>query len=198
MAERSAPGRNFGGPNRQGTTVTGDSASAWFIREILPLEAKLMHYLQHNWRNASDIPDLRQEVYARVLGAARERIPDNAEHFLFVCARNLLINRVRREQIVPMETVADLDILGLASDAPEPDRQIIEREELRRLEGAMEQLPTRTREAVRLAYFEGLNRTQIARRMGVTQRTASEFISNGIVILVDILSGASSERSPRS
>ena len=175
-------------------TVTVDAASAWFVREIVPLEAKLMHYLQHNWRNASDIPDLRQEVYARVLQAARQRIPDNAEQFLFVCARNLLIDIVRREQVLPMETFADLDVLGLASEAPQPDREVIERDELRRLEAALDRLPPRTREAISLAWFEGLSRTEIARRMGVTQRAVSHFLARGTLVLGDIVFGASDER----
>jgi RNA polymerase sigma factor (sigma-70 family) len=198
MTERQVAGRNVGGQNRQGTAVTIDVAAAWFIREIVPLEAKLMHYLQHNWRNASDIPDLRQEVYARVLQAARERIPDNPEQFLIVCARNLLINLVRREQVVPMETFADLDMLGVASDAPEPDRIVIEQEELRRLEAALAQLPARTREAIALAYFEGLTGKEIAKRMGIAQSTASEFMSKGALILADILYGASGGRSAKS
>jgi RNA polymerase sigma factor (sigma-70 family) len=194
MAERPAAGRNFGGQNRQGTSVTDDAVSAWFIREILPFEANLMRYLQHNWRNASDIPDLRQEVYARVFEAAQERIPDNPKHFLFVCARNLLINLVRREQVVPMETFADLDILGIASGAPEADCVVIEQEELRRLEAAMEQLPARTREAIMLAYFEGLSCAEIAKRMGVTHRAASQFIAKGTLILGDVLFGARSAK----
>lgn len=194
MSETRASGRRFGGFNRQGTAVTDDSVSAWFIREILPLEANLMRYLQHNWRNASDLPDLRQEVYARVLEAAHERIPDNPENFLFVCARNLLINIVRREQIVPMDTFADLDTLGIASGAPEPDDLVIEREESRRLSAALEKLPARTREAIKLAYFEGLSRTDIARRMGITHQTASEFVARGTLILADIMYGRSAKR----
>ena len=74
---------------------------------------------------------------------------------------------------------------------------VIEREELSRLEAAMEQLPARTREAMALAWFEGLNRTQIARRMGVTQRTASEFIAKGTVAVVDILFSASGGRGAK-
>jgi RNA polymerase sigma factor (sigma-70 family) len=198
MAERPVPGRNVGGQNRQGTTVTDDTVSAWFIREIVPLEANLMHYLQHNWRNPSDIPDLRQEVYARVFEAARERIPDNPKHFLLVCARNLLINRVRHEQVVPMETFADLEVLGLASDDPEPDHYLMQHQKLRRLEAAMERLPARTREAIALAYFEGLSRKEIARRMGVTPSAASHFITDGIFILGEILYGASADRSRKS
>lgn len=178
--------------------MTDDAVSAWFIREIVPLEANLMNYLHHNWRNASDIHDLRQEVYARVLEAAQSRIPDNAEHFLFVCARNLLIDLIRREQVVPMDTFADLDTLGLASGAPSPDRQIIEQEDLRRLEAALGQLPPRTREAITLAYFEGLSRKEIAKRMGVTQPAASQFISNGALILGRLLFGAPTGRGTQS
>jgi RNA polymerase sigma factor (sigma-70 family) len=197
MAERPVSGRNVGGQNCQGTAVTDDTVSAWFVREILPFEANLMHYLQHNWRNASDIPDLRQEVYARVLQAAQERIPDNPKHFLLVCARNLLIDLMRREQVVPMDTFADVDALGVMTGAPEPDRLVIEREDIFRLEAALEQLPPRTREAIALAYFEGLSATEIAKRMGVARPTASRFIAKGALILADILYGAPAGRGEK-
>jgi len=195
MSEFPASGRGVGGQNLKSLAVTDDVVSVWFVREILPLEAILMHYLRSNWRNASDVADLCQEVYARVLEAARERIPDNPKRFLLTSARNLLINLVRREQIVPMESYADFESFEIADDAPDSARIVMEREELRRLEAAMKQLPARTREAVGLAYFKGLNRTEIARRMGVTQRTAAEFISRGTVLLIDILSGAPAGRS---
>jgi RNA polymerase sigma factor (sigma-70 family) len=198
MAERPASGRNFGGQNRQGTFVTDDAVSAWFIREILPLEANLMHYLQHNWRNASDLPDLRQEVYARVLEAAQECIPDNPRNFLFVCARNLLINLVRREQVVPMDSFADLDALGVASGAPPPDRLLIEREDICRIEEALPHLPPRIREAIALAYFEGLPRIEIAKRMSISHQTASEYITRGTYILADILFGKSDDGNVKS
>jgi RNA polymerase sigma factor (sigma-70 family) len=188
MVERPTAGRRFGSHFRLVAAVTDDAASAWFVREIVPLEPKLMLYLRHNWRNASDVPDLRQEIYARVLQAARQGIPANPENFLFVCARNLLIDFVRRKQIVPIDTFADLDVLGLQSESPSADRLAMEHEDLRRLEAAMAALPKRTREAIALAYFEGLNRTQIADRMGVSQRTAAEFVARGTIILAELLS----------
>jgi RNA polymerase sigma factor (sigma-70 family) len=178
--------------------VTDDAVSAWFIREVLPFEANLMHYLQHNWRNASDLADIRQEVYARVLEAAQDHVPDNPRNFLLVCARNLLIDLMRREQVVPMETFADVDALGVAAGAPEADRLLIEREDIRRLEAALEHLPPRTREAIALAYFQGLSRTEIARRMGVTQQAASRFIARGALILGHILYDAPTDRGAKS
>lgn len=198
MVEKPASGRTSGGQDRQGTAMTDDAVSMWFIREILPFEPNLMHYLRHNWRNASDIADIRQEVYARVLEAAQERIPDNPKHFLLVCARNLLIDLMRREQVVPMESFADFDALGIAAGSPQADRQLIEREDITRLEAALEQLPPRTHEAIALAYFQGLSRTEIAKRMGITQQAASRYIARGALILGNVLFGSSPDRGGKS
>jgi RNA polymerase sigma factor (sigma-70 family) len=198
MSEISAARRGFGGQNRRGLVVKRDAVSAWFSREILSLEAILMHYLRQNWRNANDIPDLRQEIYARVLQAARERIPDNPKQFLLTSARNLLIDLVRREQIVPMETFADFEALDIASDEPEPDRAVIAKDELRRVKAAFVHLPPRTREAIELTYFEGLSCTEVAKRMGVAKPTASKFIAKGTLALGDILLGAPADRSGKS
>lgn len=197
MSEAPATGHEVCGQNHEGSAVSDDAASEWFVREILPLEAILMRYLRSNWRNASDVADLRQEVYARVFEAALDHIPDNPKRFLLTSARNLLINRIRREQVVPMETFADFEALGLAADTPEPDRLVIEKEELRRVEAALAQLPPRTREAIELTFFEGLSGTEIARRMGVSKQTASEFIAKGTLILGDILYAASVDRSKK-
>jgi RNA polymerase sigma factor (sigma-70 family) len=189
MSERPVAGRNYGGHTHNGLVVTDDAVSDWFVREILPLEAILMHYLRHNWQNASDIADLRQEVYVRVYQSAQERIPENAKRFLLTSARNLLIDMVRREQVVPIEAVADLETLGVAIDAAGPDRVAMAREELRRLQAALDRLPPRSREAVVLAYVEGLSGQEIAARMGVTKSTASEHLANGIRALTDLLYG---------
>lgn len=197
MAETPSAGRNAGGQGRHGAAVTDDAVSAWFVREIMPLEPVLMRYLQHNWRNSSEIADLRQEIYARVFEAARERIPDQPKHFLLSCARNLLIDLVRRGQVVPIEAIADLDALGVAADAPEPDRAALARGELDRVKNALARLPARAREAVVLAYFEGLSGMEVAARMGVTKSTASKHLANGLRILSDLLHETDTEGSAR-
>lgn len=198
MSEFLASARGASGQNRMGLAVTGDAVSAWFVREILPLEAILMHYLRSNWRNPSDIPDLRQETYTRVFEAARGCIPENPKRFLLTTARNLLINLVRRQQVVPMETFADFEVFAIADDALQADSLVIEKEELRRVKLALSKLPPRTREAIELAYFEGLSRTEIAARMKTTQQVASKSIARGTLILGRILYGAHGDRSNKS
>ena len=126
----------------------------WFAREVLPLEVALMQFLQHNWRNKSDIADLRQDVYVQVYESALKTLPDQPKQFVFATARNLLINRVRREQIVPIEAVADLDALEIAMDLPGPDRTILARDELRQLQAALDRLAPRCREVVIMGQIE--------------------------------------------
>ncbi len=158
----------------------------WFDREILPLEAVLMQYLEHNWRNRSDHPDFRQEVYARIYQAAQSRLPDKPRHFLLTTARNLLIDRIRHEQVIPIES-ADLDLLAIPLDAPGPEHITIARDELRRLQMALDNLAPRIREAVIYARIEGLSRSAIAQRMGVSEVTVSSYLTQGICALADTL-----------
>jgi len=167
--------------------VSGADLRAWFIAEVLPLEAALMQFLQHNWRNKSDLADLRQDVYVRVYEAARREIPHPAKPFVFTIARNLIIDRVRHEQVIPIEAVADLDALGLAKDEPGPDRIALARDELRRLQAALDRLPPRAREAVVLRRIERLPRREIAQRMGITEDTVAEHLSAGMRALANVL-----------
>lgn len=162
---------------------------AWFAREVLPLEGALMQFLRHNWRNRSDIEDLLQDVYVRVYEAALKELPERAKPFVFATARNILINRVRREQVVPIEAVSDLDALSIAIDEPGPDRSTIARDELRLVQAALDKLPPRCREAILLGQVEGLSRREIAERMGIGEGTVKSYLAEGAHALADIFYG---------
>ncbi len=198
MSETLAPGRKGGSKGRQGSAASEDAVSAWFVREILPLESFLMAYLRRNWKNESELADLRQEIYIRVFDASRERIPDDAKRYLTVTARNFLIDLIKHKQIVPIETVADLDALEIPADTAGPDRVAAARDELRHVQAALERLPPRTREAVKLTYVEDLPVREIAARMGVTKSMVSKHVANGMRALADMLYGESRDRGGKS
>jgi RNA polymerase sigma-70 factor (ECF subfamily) len=163
--------------------------SAWFMREVLPLEAALTQFLHRNWRNPTEVVDLRQDVYVRICEIARKELPDPVRPLLFSIARGLLVDRIRKENVVPIEAVADLDALGIAVEQITPDRTVVAREEIRRIQAAMERLPTRCREAIRLARLEGLSGREIAVRMGITEQAVSNHLNNGVRLLADMLYG---------
>jgi RNA polymerase sigma-70 factor (ECF subfamily) len=169
--------------------MTASDVDVWFAREVLPLEAALMQFLQHHWRNRSDVEDLVQDVYVRLYESAQKEIPKHPRKFLFTTARNLLIDRARRAQIIPIEALPDPETLDIAVDTPGPERNAIARDELRRLQEALDRLPARNREAVVLARIEGLTGREISQRMGLAEATVSHHLSNGIAALADMLYG---------
>jgi RNA polymerase sigma-70 factor (ECF subfamily) len=187
MAERLLTGSDCIGASGPGTEMIVSDADDWFMREVLPLEATLMLYLRQNWRQKADIADLRQEVYMRVYEAAQKEIPEQAKAFVLTTARNMLIDRVRAERVIPIDVVNDLEALGVASDLPGPDHAILARDALRRLQAALDHLPTREREAIVYRKLDGLSRRDIATRMGVSEFTVKTHITRGMRALADAL-----------
>jgi RNA polymerase sigma-70 factor (ECF subfamily) len=186
MNEIPDPGRGDSELHRLGAAVNAAALEEWFVREVLPLEAMLMQFLRHNWRDKSDIEDMRQEIYIRVCEAAEREIPKSAKSFLFATARNLLIDMARKESVVPIEAVADMESLGIELDTPSPDRSAIAKDELRKLQNALDKLPPRHREAVVLGRIEGLSGREIASRMGIAETTASQHLKLGMHALTDL------------
>ena len=191
MNDKSKQGHDDGTHSR--TAASAADVRAWFLREVLPLEAALMGYFKRNWRIESDARDLVQEVYVHVCDAAREGLPHTARSFVFATARNLLIDKFRNQAVVPLEAVGDVEVLATPSDQPGPDRSVIARDELRRLQAALDKLPPRCRQAVLLRQLEGLSRREVAARMGISEETVKEYLARGLFTLSDIFFGQSGE-----
>lgn len=170
-----------------GEAVGMDDLEAWFVREVLPLEAVLIQYLSRGGRSRTDVEDLRQDLYEKVCSAARNGIPNPTRPFVFTIARNLLVDRMRHEQVVPFDSVENIEELSLAIDEPAPDRVVIARQELRRLQAALEKLPERQRNAIIMRKINGLTIREIAQRAGVANRTVEEHLTEGIRALARTL-----------
>ena len=88
-----------------------------------------------------------------------------------------------------MELMADLENLFVVSDEPPVDRVVAGRQEMELLMRALEELPPRCREVVRLRKVEGLSQREVASRLGVTVNTVEKQTSKGIRRLADLLFG---------
>ena len=186
MVDGSDRGRNDTDACAVGARGRMSSVNDWFVREVLPLEGVLMQFLNRSLRNPSDAIDLRQDVYVKIYEAAKKKIPDPVRPFLMTTARNLVIDSFRHRQVVSIETVSDLEQIGVVSDEPGPDRGAIARDELRRLQAAIDRLPPRAREAVTLRQIEGLSRREIAQRMNISEETVKEYLASGLRALSDM------------
>jgi len=193
------------GPGSRSSRATNcaDELSAWFVAQVLPLEGVLERYLRRNWRDVDGIADLRQEVYACVYDACADTRPDSAQAFVLSTARNPLIDRARRAQIVSIETFADMDSLAPTIDELSPERYLAARSELRLLQVALNLLPARCREVIEMRKIEGLSHREVAIRMGITEDTVERHVSIGVRALAAALqatglgSGIPSARRPQ-
>lgn len=167
---------------------------SWFAREILRHEAALTRYLARAWSNPNDVPDLRQEVYIRVLEAAEKSLPAAPRYFLFTVAKNLLIDRARRHRIVPIDLFQDGESLDALVDEVSPERRTGGLQQLQCLLRAFESLPERCREVVWLRKIEDLSQKDIAARLGVGEGTVEAHLVRGMRLLTKCFYSADAER----
>jgi len=176
-------------PLPPGQQIDDASLKQWFFREIFPHERALTGYLRANWRNASDIADIRQEIYANLYEAAHERLPDHPKAFLFACARNHLINRSRHAQQVRYQSLPETDGAGILVDTLTPDRHVLARDELQRVQAGLDRLPPKCRQVVMLRKIEGLSTREVAARLNVGIDTVEQQTGHGMRALVDFMLG---------
>ena len=171
------------------TEVTAALVDDWFVEQVLPLEPALMRMLRNHWRLSDELEDFRQDIYVRIYNhALRQGFPDNAAAFLFATARNLIVDSARRSRLVSMESVSDFDFLAESNaDELSPERIVSAREEIFLLQAAINDLPPRCRDVVKLRKIEGCSQRTIAERLGVTESTVEKHLKHGLFILAQTL-----------
>lgn len=175
-------------PNGDG--VDDNELKDWFCNEVLPLEAGLTRYLARACRDTETANDLRQDVYEAVLNGARTGLPRNTSAYVFAIARNLVINRARRQRVVAIDLVADMaQFDGAQVDLAATERHLDARAALRLAQKGFDRLPPRCREVVRLRKVEGLSTKEAAARMGVSVDTIERQLVMGVRAMADVMLG---------
>ncbi len=169
--------------------VDDKELKAWFFREVFPHEAALTRFIRRNWRNESDVADLRQDIYAKIYTAARRQLPLNPRAFLFTTARNHLISTAKRAKIVSFDLVADLETAFPDAAAGDLDQQLTAREELRRVQAGLARLPPRCRQVMTLRRIEGLSTREVAAHLDISVSTVEQQMVHGLRALADYMMG---------
>ena len=163
------------------TLDDGECLDDWFVRAVLPHEGALRRYLARTRAGDDDeIEDLCQEALTRLYVAAEQERPRHAKSFLFTIARRLVIDQVRRAQIVQIDRVADLDSLSVPVDEVDAERHLSAREELALLQRALGALPPRCRAVMEMRRIQGLTQRQTARRLGISESAVEAHIQRGV------------------
>jgi RNA polymerase sigma factor (sigma-70 family) len=160
-----------------------ESLDSWFKREILSHEEILTRFLARVWRRPDEVPDLRQEAYARVYEAAQRARPHMPKAFLFSTARHLMTDRVRRERIVSIRAGGDGDFLNVLVDEISPEQHVSAGQELARLGRAFDRLSNRCREVLWLRRVRELSQKEVASRLGLSEKTVEKHLRTAVRLL---------------
>jgi len=132
----------------------------------------------------SDIKDVCQEVYLRLLRFERTEVIHNPMAYLFRVAANVAHDfRLRQAKWIPLEAEQ------LEEPAPEPGpEQLLDAEyRIRRLTQMLATLPPLSRAALVLHAQEELTYEEIATRLGVTRRVVKRAIARGYELAREFL-----------
>jgi RNA polymerase sigma-70 factor (ECF subfamily) len=170
-----------------------DAIEEWFVREVLVHEAALTRYLRRAWGNEADVPDLRQEVYIRVLEAGERVRPTSPKRFMFIVARNLLADHARRNRIVPIDLLQESDTSNVLVDEISSERRTSSFQQLQRLVDAFERLPDRCREVVWMRKIEDVAQKEIAKRLTIAEGTVEAHLVRGMRMLAQLFHGGEAD-----
>jgi RNA polymerase sigma-70 factor (ECF subfamily) len=125
---------------------------------------RVKSYMIRQGADPATAEELAQETLLTVWRKAALYAGDkgSAATWIFTIARNLRIDRLRREivwQQLPEGRAEE------CSDDPAPDEVVLDRERGERVRKALATLPADQREIVSLAYLEGLSHSEIAARL---------------------------------
>lgn len=171
--------------SRELRIVPPNDQARWFAEEVQPHEPGLRNWLRHRFPRRTDIDDLVQECFARVLRARSEGRVESAKPYLFSTARNAVYDQVRRDRVVYIESVEDVAALSIAEDRPDAAEALTHDQDLEVLAAAIEALPERCRLVVKLRKLRGLSYQEIARTLGISIHTVNAQLAKGMTLCRD-------------
>lgn len=154
--------------------------SRWFTEHVLPHEPMLRAWLQSRFRSETDFDDILQDAYVRVLRAHAEGQLQSPKAYLFAIARNLALDRLRRQQVARTDALAGNEALDVLFDDDDVAETVARNQELELLTQAIQQLPDRCRQVFTLRKVYGMAQTDIARKLGISEHTVSAQLTIGV------------------
>ncbi len=169
--------------------MTGAAANraallAFVGTQILPHEAGLRQWLTRLGVKTDERDDIIQEVYCRLLRLERFDHIEDARAYLFHSARSVVLQQVRRNRVVSIMTVQNLDELGIADRCPSPESQVSARNELSRVLNLIGGLPERCRQVFELRKVHGLSQAETARALRISENIVEKETAKGLSLIL--------------
>lgn len=160
--------------------------SRWFMKEVHPHEAAVRGYLRNRFPGV-DVDDVVQESYLKLLRAKAAGKIASAKAYLFAVARNTAVTLGRRQTIYSATPLNELPDLRVLDGGPDAANAADASQRLALMRDAINQLPPRCRDVMRLAVLRGMGNAEIAAELGLSENTVRVHLGRAIKKCADFL-----------
>ncbi|WP_213980963.1 RNA polymerase sigma factor [Sphingomonas sp. dw_22] len=158
----------------------------WFSEQVLPHERHYVRLARRWTRNADEATDMVQEAYLKLLQYEDWRAIHDPRSYTVTTIRNLVLQRIRRSQIVSIADIPAQDLLEVRDERPGVFDIVANREALAGLLADVERLAPACRRVIRMRKFEDLPPREIARRLDISLSTVETHLARGMQQLMNM------------
>ncbi|MEM9161162.1 MAG: RNA polymerase sigma factor, partial [Verrucomicrobiota bacterium] len=147
----------------------------WFSEELLPYEDALRAWLRAKFPSITDVDDLIQVAYIKVLKAYQKAGVEMKapKAFLFATARNLALDYIKREKIIRFEPIVENESSIVLESESKSKENAKSKEDLELITEAIQTLPERCRQVFTLGKVYGYSHQEIALQLGISVNTVA-------------------------
>lgn len=164
--------------------------------KVIVHEGAVRAWLLRSRVSQEDIEELIQEAYCRLSMLDSVDHIDRADAYFFSIVRNLLLRRLNRERVVPIDAMAEMDVYR-DDMHPSPEQQAGAVLDYARMLDFMDSLPERSRTIVRLRKIEGWSQKEIAAHLGMSEKAVEKQVWVGVKAIQKAWSDADREVGER-
>ncbi|OAN66728.1 RNA polymerase sigma factor [Sphingomonas sp. TDK1] len=151
------------------------SNSSPLVAAFLARRAALQRYFARRVGDA-EAEEIVQEIFVRIAGLPEPEEVRTPAGYLYRLGNNLMLDRLRQNRARAARDHAWRDSHHViapsgedVSDTVAADEALIARDQVRRMEAALAELPEGVQRSFRLHKLEGLSHAEVAERMGVSR-----------------------------
>lgn len=161
-------------------TPTEQAENSWYHSELKQHEAELRRFVAAKAVHESDVEDIVQESFIRLIrikSTADIRAPRG---LLFALAKNIMCDLLRKKYRNRTDFLPDLDAFNDYSDDNSHHDKISSSDEQLLLQEAIRSLPKKCKVIFVLHYIDRLSHKQISERLGVSSHTVHSQLKIGM------------------
>jgi RNA polymerase sigma factor (sigma-70 family) len=168
----------------------------WLTINFLPHEAELRRMLRRVCSGPAEIDDVIQETCYRLLSLPSLAHVRDPKPFVFRSAKNIMLDRIRRDAVVSIEAMANLEDLQIADAAPSPERVVLARTELKWVIGLVAHLPDRCKNVFRARRIHGLSQQETAQSLGLTDSVVEHEMMRAMKLMSELIAKYGMDQQP--